>query len=82
MARIDITVRGAGIFGLSVAWACVMRGASVRVVDPFGAMTDAAVLATTRQATFSVLFSRYLHLFSLPQSVDSLGVHVPVSLNQ
>ncbi len=36
MARIDITVRGAGIFGLSVAWACVMRGASVRVVDPFG----------------------------------------------
>ncbi len=37
MARIDITVRGAGIFGLSVAWACVMRGASVRVVDPFGA---------------------------------------------
>lgn len=37
MARIDITVRGAGIFGLSVAWACVQRGASVRVVDPFGA---------------------------------------------
>ena len=37
MARIDITVRGAGIFGLSVAWACVTRGASVRVVDPFGA---------------------------------------------
>ena len=37
MARIDITVRGAGIFGLSVAWACVQRGAMVRVVDPYGA---------------------------------------------
>ncbi|PIL19971.1 hypothetical protein P775_11725, partial [Puniceibacterium antarcticum] len=37
MARIDVTVRGAGIFGLSVAWACVLRGAKVRLVDPFGA---------------------------------------------
>ncbi len=31
-----MTVRGAGIFGLSVAWACLRRGATVRVVDPFG----------------------------------------------
>jgi glycine/D-amino acid oxidase-like deaminating enzyme len=32
----DITVRGAGIFGLSVAWACARRGAKVRVIDPNG----------------------------------------------
>jgi glycine/D-amino acid oxidase-like deaminating enzyme len=32
----DITVMGAGIFGLSVAWACARRGASVRVIDPHG----------------------------------------------
>lgn len=36
MASIDITVRGAGIFGLSIAWACAQRGARVRVIDPFG----------------------------------------------
>ncbi|SDO89268.1 Glycine/D-amino acid oxidase [Lutimaribacter pacificus] len=33
---VDVTVRGAGIFGLSIAWACMERGASVRVVDPHG----------------------------------------------
>ena len=33
---VDITIRGAGIFGLSIAWACVQRGARVRLVDPFG----------------------------------------------
>lgn len=32
----DVTVRGAGIFGLSVAWSCLRRGARVRVIDPFG----------------------------------------------
>ncbi|HEY9038211.1 MAG TPA: FAD-binding oxidoreductase [Roseovarius sp.] len=32
----DVTVRGAGIFGLSVAWACARRGALVQVVDPGG----------------------------------------------
>lgn len=36
MATIDVTVRGAGIFGLSIAWECVQRGARVRVVDPTG----------------------------------------------
>ncbi|MCI2399750.1 FAD-dependent oxidoreductase [Aliiroseovarius subalbicans] len=36
MAITDITVRGAGIFGLSIAWACLQRGAKVRVVDPGG----------------------------------------------
>lgn len=33
---VDVTVMGAGAFGLSVAWSCVKRGASVRVVDPYG----------------------------------------------
>lgn len=33
---VEITIRGAGIFGLSVAWACVQRGARVRVIDPNG----------------------------------------------
>ena len=32
----DVTVMGAGIFGLSVAYACAARGARVRVVDPGG----------------------------------------------
>ncbi|MBE0452924.1 MAG: FAD-dependent oxidoreductase [Roseovarius sp.] len=32
----DITVMGAGIFGLATAWACARRGASVRVIDPHG----------------------------------------------
>jgi glycine/D-amino acid oxidase-like deaminating enzyme len=36
LATVDLTVRGAGIFGLAVAWEAVRRGARVRVVDPFG----------------------------------------------
>lgn len=36
MASVDVTVRGAGVFGLSIAWACAARGARVRVVDPHG----------------------------------------------
>ncbi|MDP5218406.1 FAD-dependent oxidoreductase [Ruegeria sp. 2205SS24-7] len=36
MASIDITIRGAGIFGLSIAWVCARRGAKVQVVDPNG----------------------------------------------
>ncbi|MEM6305751.1 MAG: FAD-dependent oxidoreductase [Pseudomonadota bacterium] len=32
----DITVRGAGIFGLSIAWALVQRGAAVQLIDPNG----------------------------------------------
>ncbi len=32
----DITVRGAGIFGLSIAWALTRRGARVQVIDPNG----------------------------------------------
>lgn len=36
MASVDVTVRGAGIFGLAIAWACAARGARVQVVDPAG----------------------------------------------
>lgn len=36
MATAEVTVMGAGIFGLSVAYACVMRGATVQVIDPNG----------------------------------------------
>ena len=32
----DLTVRGAGIFGLSIAWAALGKGARVRVIDPLG----------------------------------------------
>jgi glycine/D-amino acid oxidase-like deaminating enzyme len=33
MARADVTVRGGGIFGMSVAWACLRRGAKVRLIE-------------------------------------------------
>ena len=33
----DITIRGAGIFGLSIAWACAQRGAAIQIIDPHGA---------------------------------------------
>ncbi|WP_163848282.1 NAD(P)/FAD-dependent oxidoreductase [Pseudooceanicola aestuarii] len=36
MTSVDVTVRGAGILGLSCAWALVQRGARVRVIDPAG----------------------------------------------
>jgi len=36
MTRPDITVMGAGIFGLSVAWCCLKKGAAVQVIDPGG----------------------------------------------
>ncbi|ARO13577.1 oxidoreductase, FAD-binding protein [Ketogulonicigenium robustum] len=36
MASYDVTVMGAGVFGLSCAWAMVQRGAKVQVIDPFG----------------------------------------------
>lgn len=41
-AEAEVTVRGAGIFGLSIAWACVQRGARVQVIDPHGAGAGAS----------------------------------------
>lgn len=42
MATTDVTVMGAGIFGLSVAYACAVRGATVRVIDPAGVAAGAS----------------------------------------
>ncbi len=39
---VDITVKGAGIFGLSVAYACASRGARVRVIDCEGVAAGAS----------------------------------------
>ncbi|MDU9004087.1 NAD(P)/FAD-dependent oxidoreductase [Sedimentitalea todarodis] len=39
---VDVTIRGAGIFGLSIAWTCARRGASVQVVDPNGPASGAS----------------------------------------
>lgn len=38
----DITIRGAGIFGLSIAWAAVQRSARVRIIDPAGTASGAS----------------------------------------
>ncbi|MEI4471698.1 NAD(P)/FAD-dependent oxidoreductase [Frigidibacter sp. MR17.24] len=32
----EVTVRGAGVFGLACAFVCLQRGAAVRVIDPAG----------------------------------------------
>ncbi len=36
MSTADVTVLGAGVFGLAVGWACARRGARVRVADRVG----------------------------------------------
>ena len=33
MARVDLTVRGGGIFGLACAWEAARRGARVRLIE-------------------------------------------------
>ena len=42
MATVDVTVMGAGVFGLSVAYACALRGVRVRVIDPVGVAAGAS----------------------------------------
>ena len=42
MAIADVTVRGAGVFGLCVAWTCIQRGAHVQLIDPNGAGAGAS----------------------------------------
>ena len=36
LATVDVTVMGAGIFGLTIAYECARRGAIVQVIDPAG----------------------------------------------
>jgi glycine/D-amino acid oxidase-like deaminating enzyme len=36
LATVDVTVMGAGIFGLSIAYVCAQRGVRVLVIDPNG----------------------------------------------
>lgn len=38
----DVLIHGAGVFGLSIGFACARRGARVRVVDPNGAAAGAS----------------------------------------
>lgn len=38
----DVSIRGAGIFGLCTAWACVKAGATVEIVDPGGVAAGAS----------------------------------------
>ena len=42
MATVDLTVMGAGVFGLSCAFAAARRGARVRVIDPAGPAAGAS----------------------------------------
>ena len=42
MATADVTVMGAGVFGLAIAWACLQRGARVQVIDPAGVAAGAS----------------------------------------
>lgn len=42
MATVDVTIRGAGIVGLSCAWEFLKRGAAVRVIDPGGVAAGAS----------------------------------------
>ena len=39
---IDVTIRGAGVFGLCIAYECARRGARVRVIDPAGVAAGAS----------------------------------------
>ena len=48
MARPDLTIRGAGIFGLACAWEAARRGAKVRVMDPEGRREGEALLPHVR----------------------------------
>ena len=45
---VDVTVRGAGIFGLATAWACCMRGVRVRFSRPAMRFLDWDFLAGSK----------------------------------
>ena len=45
-------------------------------------VTNAAVLASTRATSTTMLLLRHLHVFSLPKPMDSLEVHGPIAGHQ
>jgi len=42
LASVDVSIRGAGIFGLSIAWTCLQAGARVEVIDSNGVAAGAS----------------------------------------
>ena len=42
LATADVTILGAGVFGLSIAFCAAQRGARVRVIDPNGVAQGAS----------------------------------------
>jgi len=42
LATVDVTILGAGVFGLSIAFCCAQQGARVRVIDPAGVASGAS----------------------------------------
>ena len=45
-----------------------------------GTVTHATILTPAMESSFTVLFSRDLHMFSLPKSMDTFLIHHPTSL--
>ena len=52
MARVDLTVMGGGIFGLSIAWEAARRGARVRVIEASRIGANAIVLTGKNSAPY------------------------------
>ena len=52
------------------------------VVLVFSTVTDTAILTATRKTPLAMLFSRDLHVLSLPKSMYSLVIDSPVTLHQ
>ena len=52
------------------------------VVFVLRAMTHTAILAATGKTASAMLFSRDLHVLSLPKSVDSLVVYLPMTFHK
>ena len=63
--------------GAAVLRAVLNKVVRPDVIDPLGSVPNAAVLTAARQTASPLLFPRDLHLFLLPQSMDSFVVHLP-----
>ena len=47
-----------------------------------GTVTHATILTPARESSLTMLFSRDLHMFSLPESMDTFLIHCPTALRQ